>query len=363
MQPAAPQGSHRLPVLRLAPWWIYLLAALLNLAGRTSRGGSIGGDFEIVHDALSAGGGRSTSAIYSAEAELGGIGDRAEATALVNESGHAGQINYFPAVGNDSFSSLPNISIEILSERLILNDGDPDGDPLRVIAVGVSRNTAGTIEPTARGAIYHPPGDFVGDDELLYVIADSRDGVATGVVTIHLAKAVPEAPADTTSNKPPIAPPQTFVRAPGLTLKIRIADLLAASSDPDGGTPALTGVGSSGQGATISTISTHILYNPVNVSNDSFTYTISDGQGGTATGTITVQVVNPGGLIQTITSMGGSVTIHFAGIPGYAYDIQRAPALGGPWTTLATQTAPANGLFSHMETPPGLPSFYRLRQH
>jgi len=52
-------------------------------------------------------------------------------------------------------------------------------------------------------------------------------------------------------NVPPVALDQTFIRAPGLTLKIKIADVLAACSDSDGGTPAFESVGASAQGATI----------------------------------------------------------------------------------------------------------------
>jgi hypothetical protein len=139
-------------------------------------------------------------------------------------------------------------------------------------------------------------------------------------------------------------------------LKIKITDVLAACSDPDGGTPALDSVGASVQGATISTTATHILYALAADNSDSFPYTISDGQGGTTTGTITVQVVNPG----------GSVTVNFAGIPGFTYDVQRATDPGGPWATVNTQIAPPHGLFSYTNSPPPpLPptAYYRLQQH
>ena len=159
------------------------------------------------------------------------------------------------------------------------------------------------------------------------------------------------------------APPQSFVRAPGLTLKIAIAAVLAACSAPSGGTLALDSIGTSAQGATLTLTAAYILYQPAsgNNNNDSFSYTINDGLGDTATGTISVMVVNPGGLAQAISVSGGSVTIDFAGIPGYTYDIQRATAPDGPWTTVATQTAPPNGLFSYTDpSPPAPTAYYRL---
>lgn len=168
---------------------------------------------------------------------------------------------------------------------------------------------------------------------------------------------------DVFENLPPVAPAQTFVRAPGLTLKIKIADVLAACSDSDGGTLGLQSVGASAQGATIVRTATHLLYTQVADANDSFSYTITDGQGGSTTGTITVSVVNPGGLVQSLTPAVGAVTVNFAGIPGFTYDIQRATSPAGPWTTVATSTAPANGLFSYTDpSPPQPTAFYRLRQ-
>jgi len=165
-------------------------------------------------------------------------------------------------------------------------------------------------------------------------------------------------------NAPPMAPEQTFTRASNLELKIRIADLLAACSDPDGGTPALDSVGASTEGATISLTATHIHYSLAGNASDSFSYTISDGQGGTATGTVMVQVANPGGLVQSITTGEGAVTMNFGGIPTFTYAIQRASDPLGPWVTVYTQTAPANGLFSYTDpSPPPVMAFYRLLEH
>ncbi len=165
------------------------------------------------------------------------------------------------------------------------------------------------------------------------------------------------------NNLPPVAPVQTFVRTSGLDLKIKNEDVLAACSDPEGGVVTLQSLGSSAQGATITQTATHILYTPVNGDNDQFTYTVSDAQGVTSTGTIQVQVVSPGGIVQSVTSNGGVLVANFAGIPGFNYEIQRATSPGGPWSTLVTQPAPANGLFSYTDPSPLSPSaFYRLIQ-
>jgi hypothetical protein len=150
------------------------------------------------------------------------------------------------------------------------------------------------------------------------------------------------------------------VRSEGFSLKVKITDLLAACSDANGGTITLTGTGAGNQGATITQSAGHLLYSAASGAEDTFSYTISDGQGGSATGMITVQVVTPDGLIAGVTTApGGAVTAHFAGIPGLSYSIERSTNLS-TWTVLQTVTAPANGLFDFTDND-GLPiAFYRL---
>lgn len=165
-------------------------------------------------------------------------------------------------------------------------------------------------------------------------------------------------------NLPPTAPNQTFTRGTGLSLKIKKADLLAACSDPDGGTLSVIDLGVSAQSASLAQNPTHLLYSQSGNLNDSFTYTISDGQGGVATGTITVQVTPPTGQIVSSSVApgggGGAILTSFAGIPGFSYTIERSTDLS-TWTPMQTLTAPANGLFSFTDND-GLPSaFYRLR--
>ena len=172
-------------------------------------------------------------------------------------------------------------------------------------------------------------------------------------------------PSDTsTNNHPPVAHDATFTRAEGLSLKIKIADLLTGyASDPDGDVLGLESVGASLQGAEISTNGTYIFYTPVNNNPDSFSYTVSDGRGGESSATINVVVVRPGGTPQSIQVVDGVVTLNLAGIPGFEYDIEQSTNLMD-WMLKATLTAPTNGLFQYIESnAPSPSSFYRLLQH
>ena len=54
------------------------------------------------------------------------------------------------------------------------------------------------------------------------------------------------------------------------------------------------------------------------------------------------------------------VRLRFPGVAGHSYQVLRAPAVTGPWSTNATLTAATNGLIEHLDTnaPPGS-AFYR----
>jgi hypothetical protein len=52
--------------------------------------------------------------------------------------------------------------------------------------------------------------------------------------------------------------------------------------------------------------------------------------------------------------------IRFTGVPGRTYNIERAAAVTGPWSTIATPTAPPNGIIEYTDTDTPLRgAFYR----
>ena len=87
------------------------------------------------------------------------------------------------------------------------------------------------------------------------------------------------------------------------------------------------------------------------------------GRGGSATAQVVVLVVSgslPGANQVSLTPVGSGYRLRFAGIPGRSYDVQRAPAVDGPWATLATLVAPLHGIIEYLDAnpPPGA-AFYR----
>ena len=95
---------------------------------------------------------------------------------------------------------------------------------------------------------------------------------------------------DSGANHPPMANSDSLTTTQGIPVSFSNASLLQNDSDPDGNPLIITSVSaSSSQGGTITGSYT---YTPPTsfVGTDIFTYTISDGKDGTATGTVTVTV-------------------------------------------------------------------------
>jgi hypothetical protein len=106
-----------------------------------------------------------------------------------------------------------------------------------------------------------------------------------------------------------------------------------------------------------------VSYFNTNLVDDQFTYTVSDGYGGTNSAVITLtagSVSGQGGQITGFNSDGGHASMTFAGIPGYKYHVQVSTDLS-IWTDLLITNAPAGGVFQFIDNSSPTPAaFYRL---
>ena len=149
------------------------------------------------------------------------------------------------------------------------------------------------------------------------------------------------------TNRPPIAGTNTIERFPTSTAKVRIDDLLSDDSDPDGDTVFFESVVSpSVNGATVTNSGAWVFYTPPPgfTNADSFVYNINDGHGGTASGTVLVDIIvenNPSGNLVGIEPDGPGIRVRFVGIPGRGYTIEFTDALGMPtvWQILGATNA------------------------
>lgn len=98
--------------------------------------------------------------------------------------------------------------------------------------------------------------------------------------------------------------------------------------------------------------------------DDRFTFTVTDGYGGTngATITLTVGVINGlGGQINSVVLSGTTATVTCTGIPGYLYNLQVATNFPNSWNIIWTTNAPVGGVFQFNHSNAPRPNaFYRL---
>jgi len=188
----------------------------------------------------------------------------------------------------------------------------------------------------------------------------------------------------TVTNHPPVAGTAYYARPNDVSLKMAIGDILANVTDQYGYPITFVGVGTDGanllttNGATLVNNGAYIFYTnsaTPNV-NDSFEYSVTDGQGDTALGPVFITMNNNliGQTNASLVAGTTSISATFFGVPGYRYAVDRstnlAPGVGLGWVPISTNTAPAAGAIQVIDTfqdlgipIPPLPSpvFYRLR--
>jgi hypothetical protein len=172
---------------------------------------------------------------------------------------------------------------------------------------------------------------------------------------------------DQVINTPPVAGNNTIERYPTQGVKVRLSTLLANDSDADSDTLTPTVSSTSANGGTITISAGWVFYTPAAgfTNADSFTYTITDGRGGSATGTVTVaiKVDNDVGQNLVITDLGnGSFLIRGSGIPGRTYRLQYTDTLiPANWQDLSggSVTADGTGVFEFTDTAGSGSRYYR----
>ena len=158
-----------------------------------------------------------------------------------------------------------------------VNDSDPEGDPL-TITNAVAANGRVVINPD--GTItYTPNANFNGTDTITYTVSDGRGGFTTSTVTVTVNPV----------NDPPVAIPEAATTGQNTPVEINV---LGNDSDVDRDPLTVTSATAANGAVTINPDGTlRYVPNPLFIGNDTITYTISDGKGGTATATVTITVL------------------------------------------------------------------------
>ncbi|MEV4345600.1 Ig-like domain-containing protein [Actinoplanes sp. NPDC049596] len=205
--------------------------------------------------------------------------------------------NAAPTAANETVTTPYGAPVDI---DVLADAKDPNTtDKLRVS--GTTTPAGGTVVAGADGKLtYTPNPRFSGQDTFDYTITDDQGGFATATVKVTVANGVP------------VAKPESVTVPAGTTAVI---DVLANDSDPNGDPLTVTVDVAPGHGTVGVGADGKVTYKPAAGyrGGDSFHYTITDGQGGTAGATVTLGVVNtaPTALDDAIaTDTDTVVTVH-----------------------------------------------------
>ncbi len=158
-----------------------------------------------------------------------------------------------------------------------LANDSPDG----LVVTAFQQPGFGTVsfDAEARSFTYVPAAGFVGEDSFDYTVQAPDGSTATSTVTVRVVQ----------PNRPPVAVDDVAAVTPGGTVEI---DPLANDSDPDGDPLSLVALGLPEAGSVGVLEGQRLRYVPKTgfVGEDSFTYTVGDGRGGTAPATVRVVV-------------------------------------------------------------------------
>lgn len=178
-----------------------------------------------------------------------------------------------PPIAADTTVSTP----EDTSTPVVLSASDPNGDPLDFSIT--STPTHGTLGGTSPNLSYTPQANFHGTDTIGFSVSDGNGGTDTGTVTITVSPV----------NDPPVAVNSTLSVTEDIAQPVT---LVGTDIDGDALSYSITSAAANGSVTCAPPGAPSCLYtpNPDATGADSFTFAVDDGNGGTATGTVSVTI-------------------------------------------------------------------------
>jgi hypothetical protein len=179
--------------------------------------------------------------------------------------------NRAPVAQSDTFSLNQDTSALF---DVLANDSDPDGNPL--ILTSVSAPAHGSASVSAGKVSYRPLPGYVGVDSFTYTIADDKGATSSAQASVTVKS----------TNRSPVARDDSlYVTAFGaVTLNV-----LANDFDPDGDTLSIVSFTQPSTGTITKDSNGYLVFTGLgSFLQTRFSYTISDGKGGTATASVTL---------------------------------------------------------------------------
>ncbi len=191
---------------------------------------------------------------------------------------HLQAVNHAPVATNHTYATDNGNPLAV---NLASITSDADGDPLTFAKVGGPAAASGTVTCQPSGqCTYQPAATFTGTATFTYKANDGQVDSNTATVTLNVSQV----------NRPPVADDETTTIRTGDTAHVNVAQgdtdadgdplTFAKATDPTHGTATCTSAG-------VCDYTSAAGY----LGSDSFTYTVTDGRGGSDTGTVSVTVV------------------------------------------------------------------------
>jgi hypothetical protein len=220
----------------------------------------------------------------------------------VNEGAHAGLVSHNAVSADPRYSgaAVASVNVQIADDEgvsqppvasniavttaedtavvVTLIANDPDSASLTHTVIGQPAH--GTLSPVAGDKVtYTPAQNFNGADSFKFRASDGASNSNTATVTVSV----------TPANDPPVARHDAAMTLPGTPVNIHV---LANDSDVDGNQLSVTSVAAAAHGTAQVQAGGVVRYTPeaTFTGTDTFGYTVGDGQGGTATAQVTVNV-------------------------------------------------------------------------
>ncbi|MDX3775561.1 Ig-like domain-containing protein [Chromatiaceae bacterium AAb-1] len=182
--------------------------------------------------------------------------------------------NQFPLAADDSYSVMWN---QLHSLDVLANDSDPDEDPLTIMFASAIFGAV-MISDNGLQLEYTPPTDFIGEDTLTYSITDGQGGTASAQVSVTVFE----------NQAPQIIAALTASTNNRTAIEL---DVLSVVTDADGDDLTVTAV--SAQHGSVSIVAgQRVRYVPPAgyEGTDVVSFTVSDGRGGTVSGTAQITI-------------------------------------------------------------------------
>lgn len=179
--------------------------------------------------------------------------------------------NHPPIANDDSIVTVENHAGAV---DVFGNDSDPEGDEFAISSH--TNPTHGMVVFLGSVATYTPGSGYIGADSFTYTIMDAHGRGATATVSVQV------------NDQPPLVADDVIATFAGMT---GTTNVLANDLDPDGDQLTITSY-TQGAHGTVQIVNGIASYTPAAgfEGNDGFTYTVDDGHGLAATGTVNVSV-------------------------------------------------------------------------